>query len=341
MDKNIITRKIRLFPVGDKEEIDRVYKYLREGITAQNKAMNEYMSALYATTMMDICKEDRKLLNTLFQRVSESKLGSGYDKNICLPKGLPMGGTIQRKVNNDFSIDMKKGLMYGNVSLRNYKKDNPLLIHVDYIKPKKISGKNTGLYHNYATDDEFIKHSNNADFEVLISFSNNIEFRCIFGNPHKSADLRDIFRNIFDGSYEVGGSSIEIKRTKLFLNLTIKIPKREHYLDETIVVGVDLGQAKPAVCAINNDKFKRDYIGSGEDFLRQRTQIQNRRKRLQNGLKNTKGGHGRNKKLKPLDRFSEYESNFVKSYNHMVSKRVVDFALKNNAKYINLEYLKG
>ena len=36
----ILTRKIQLFPVGDKEEIDRVYKYLRDGIFNQNKAMN-------------------------------------------------------------------------------------------------------------------------------------------------------------------------------------------------------------------------------------------------------------------------------------------------------------
>lgn len=341
MDKYIITRKIKLFPIGDKEEIDRVYKYLRDGIEAQNKAMNEYMSALYVTTMMEICKEDRKLLQTLFQRVSDSKLGSGYDKNIHLPKGLPMGGTIQRKVSNDFFMDMKKGLLYGNISLRNYKKDNPLLVHVDYIRPQKFSEKKTGLYHNYKTDDEFVKHCYDSDFEVLIGFANHIIFKCIFGNPHKSLELRNIFINIFNGLYEVGGSSIEIKGTKIFLNLTLKIPKKKIYLDENIVVGVDLGQAKPAVCAVNNNKYKRLYIGSKEDLLRQRTKIQNQYKRVQKSLKNTNGGHGRKKKLKPLDRFNKYEENFVKSYNHIVSKKVVDFALKNNAKYINLEYLKG
>lgn len=47
----VLTRKIQIFPVGDKEEIDRVYKYLREGIFNQNKAMNQYMSALYISTI--------------------------------------------------------------------------------------------------------------------------------------------------------------------------------------------------------------------------------------------------------------------------------------------------
>ena len=36
----ILTRKIQLIPVGDKEEINRVYSYLRDGIFNQNRAMN-------------------------------------------------------------------------------------------------------------------------------------------------------------------------------------------------------------------------------------------------------------------------------------------------------------
>ena len=35
------------------------------------------------------------------------------------------------------------------------------------------------------------------------------------------------------------------------------------------------------------------------------------------------------------------EAHFVETYCHMVSKRVVDFALRNNAKYINVENLTG
>lgn len=31
-DTQTITRKIQLYPVGDKEEIDRVYKYIRDGM---------------------------------------------------------------------------------------------------------------------------------------------------------------------------------------------------------------------------------------------------------------------------------------------------------------------
>lgn len=76
----IITRKIQLRVIGDKEEINRVYDYLRNGIKSQNKAMNQYMSALYTTYMMGITKEDRKELNQLFSRVSTSKKAAGIQK---------------------------------------------------------------------------------------------------------------------------------------------------------------------------------------------------------------------------------------------------------------------
>ena len=87
--------------------------------------------------------------------------------------------------------------------------------------------------------------------------------------------------------------------------------------------------------------YERLAIGSADEFLRQRTKLQAQRRRLQKSLRDTSGGHGRNKKLKALERLEKAEAHFVETYCHMISKRVVDFALKHNAKYINIENLKG
>ena len=40
----VTTKKIQLFPVGEKEERDRVYRYLRDGIYHQYQILNTYMS---------------------------------------------------------------------------------------------------------------------------------------------------------------------------------------------------------------------------------------------------------------------------------------------------------
>lgn len=121
----------------------------------------------------------------------------------------------------------------------------------------------------------------------------------------------------------------------------MEVPKEDIKLDENVVVGVDLGIAIPAVCALNNNEYIRKSIGSKDDFLRIRTQIQSQRRRSQKSLTATNGGHGRNKKLQALNRLSNRERNFVKTYNHYISKQVVDFAVKNRAKYINVEDLSG
>ena len=338
---NIIARKVQLIPVGDKEEVSRVYKYLRDGIEAQNKGMNQYMSALYAAVMMEACKDDRSELSKLYSRISSSKLGSAYSEDIVFAKGLPIGA-FKQKVENDFQNAIKKGLLHGETSLPSYRDTNPLLIHVDYVRLRETNPhRDCGLYHGYENNDDFLSHLFNPDLEVYIKFADDITFKIIFGNVKKSYELRTVFKNIFNGTYSVRGSSIGFKKTKIMLNLSIQLQELKVDRDEKTSVGVDAGMAIPAYCGLNNNDYVRLAVGFGEDLQRYRTQTQAEIRRKQKGLQFTSGGHGRKKKLQALDRFKEYEKNYVSTYNHGVSKKVVDFAVKNNAKYINLECLKG
>lgn len=48
-----LTRKYKLIPVGDKEEVNRVYTCLRENMEMQYKAMNQYMSTLYVAQILE------------------------------------------------------------------------------------------------------------------------------------------------------------------------------------------------------------------------------------------------------------------------------------------------
>jgi IS605 OrfB family transposase len=173
---------------------------------------------------------------------------------------------------------------------------------------------------------------------------NHIKFKVNFGkgkNVKKSYELRSVFKKILvDKTYSVRDSSITIEDNKIILNLSLRIPKNIIELDNNTVVGVDLGIAIPAVCATNNTIAKQ-YLGSKDDFLKTRTQIQNQRRRLYSALKNSNGGKGRDKKLKAVNKFSEKEKNFVATYNHTISKQIVDFAIANKAKYINVEDLEG
>lgn len=340
-EKMILTRKIQLLVVGDKDEINRVYDYIRNGIVSQNKAMNQYMSALYMFKMIETTKDNRKELNDLYSRISTSKKGSAYSKEIVFTKGLSIG-YFAKQVKQDFNKSCKDGLMYGKVSLPTYRSDNPLLIHVDYVRLRNTNPhRDCGLYHNYENHAEFLEHLNKKDLEVFIKFANAITFKLVFGNLKKSAALRHEMQMIFEEYYKVCGSSIEIDDKKIILNLSFDVPQQKVELDENVVVGVDVGIAIPAVCGLNINNYIRKSIGSVDDFMRVKTKIQHQKNKLYANLKMAKGGHGRTNKLRAMDKFADYESNWVQTYNHYVSKQVIDFALQHKAKYINLEDLSG
>ena len=152
-------------------------------------------------------------------------------------------------------------------------------------------------------------------------------------------ELRKTIERCISGEYSFLDSKLKFYDNDLFLLATIEIPDKKNTLDINTVVGVDLGIAIPAYCGLNNDDYKKKPIGSAKDFLHVRTQMQNRRRALQKSLTIVKGGKGRDEKLKKLDKMRQSERNFAKTFNHQVSKQIIDFALQNRAGMIRVEDL--
>lgn len=338
-----LTRKVELYVVGDKEEVSRVYDYIRLAMNATYKCFNECMTALYIAQVKEDTKEDRKELNHLYSRQTYTKKETAFTNDIVFPEGLALAAYVNRMAQQKFVTSLKNGLMYGCVSLPTFKKDCAVPLHVKFVSLAGEKGTNTGFYHEYADVNDLVnalEYDNSP--KVFLRFPNNITFGVVFGNPYRGREQRSVFSKIFLGEYKIQGSSIQINsKGKIILNLSMEVPKKKMEHIEGRVVGVDVGLAIPAMCAINDDDYTRSAIGNIDDFLRVRTQIQSQRRRLQKSLKNTSSGHGRTKKLKPLERIAEKERNFANTYNHMVSKRVVDFAVKNGASQINIEDLSG
>lgn len=333
-----ITRKIKLQPVGDKEEINRVYKFLRDGMYAQNRAYNILISTVFSAIVSGKSADEIKEIYKRGQR-KPKELDPEYSlykyDDFVFPTGTMTPPSVARRVRADIDKAKNDGLFKGNVSLPNKKREAPLI-----VEKQEFS-----LYHPYESDEEFYDKLFSSSLEVYMKYVNGIVFKFVLGRVDKSEELRSVIGNIFDGVYQVQGSSIQIidkkDKNEIILNLSIAIPIQEIKLNEDTVVGVDLGLAVPAVCSLNNKKYVKQFIGSADDFLRVRTQLRSQRRRLQRSLKYAVGGHGRKKKLKSMNRFRLKEQHYAETYNHMVSRRVVQFALKHKAKYINMEDLKG
>lgn len=285
--------------------------------------------------LSDKCKFVRDNIGIAY-RQKGSKKGSLFDgtniENILGGYGIAFSQELTNKI-----IDaIKKGWLDGKAREPFYKNDSPFTIAKTFMS----------FSHDYDSFEELCEYIDKSDCNMYFNFGSKgtptiAKFKIRLGTRGNRTELKHTLLKVYSGEYQYCGSSIQISKNKIILNLTMEISEIETELNEDTVVGVDLGIAVPAMCALNNNLYVRKTIGNKDDFLRVRTKLQSQRERLQKSLANTSGGHGRKKKLKSLERLKKVEAHFVETYCHMVSKRVVDFALRNNAKYINVENLTG
>ena len=312
----ITVRKLKLTIVNEnEEERKQQYKFIRDSQYAQYQALNlgmGYIMTGYLANNRDVKSEGFKEYQKNF------KNSNPIFKDLKLGKGIDTLSAVTQKVKKDFSTSLKNGLAKGERSSINYKRNFPLMTR----------GRSLTFYEQ--------------DGEILIKWVNKIIFKVIFNaRKENTLELQHTLQKILNKEYKVMQSSLEFdKNNNLILNLTLDIPfKKEELFIEGRVLGVDLGVKYPAYVCLNDDTYKREHIGEALELIKQRKQYQDRRRRTQQQLKNVKGGKGRGKKLKNLNKLGECERNFTKTYNHMISKRIVEFAKKYKCQYINMEKL--
>ena len=235
---------------------------------------------------------------------------------------------LNQKIQENYNNNQKK-IESGERALSTYKKGMEIPFSIRENKRLKLFIKEEGIYLKWFKEILF-------RLEFGKDASNN---RCIVERLIES----DKQQKNKGEDYVANNSSIKLvkneKNTRIFLLLSIDIPAKKQVLDKEVVLGVDLGIKCPLYLAINkNDNFKMQ-IGDIEHFHNQRTMFQKRFKSLQK-LMCTQGGHGRKKKLEPLEKLKEKERNWVHTQNHVYSREVIKQALKQNAGTIHMESLK-
>lgn len=235
---------------------------------------------------------------------------------------------LNQKIQENYNNNQKK-IESGERALSTYKKGMEIPFSIRENKRLKLFIKEEGIYLKWFKEILF-------RLEFGKDASNN---RCIVERLIES----DRQQKNKGEDYVANNSSIKLvkygKSTRIFLLLSIDIPAKKQVLDKEVVLGVDLGIKCPLYLAINkNDNFKMQ-IGDIEHFHNQRTMFQKRFKSLQK-LMCTQGGHGRKKKLEPLEKLKEKERNWVHTQNHVYSREVIKQALKHNAGTIHMESLK-
>ena len=178
-----------------------------------------------------------------------------------------------------------------------------------------------------------------------------IPFCCRLG--HDRSNNAVMIDRCLEGKYKICTSSIafekrydkesDTERQKLYLYLCIDVPKQKKELNEKKVMTARLTLETPIVCSCDvQAKQKIDSgtekieIGTREEFLHRRIQIQQKLRRAQIGARYCKGGKGRKKKLRLIEMFHLKEKNYIEYKMHVYSRRLVDLAVRMKAATIYL-----
>ncbi|EGT4872141.1 RNA-guided endonuclease InsQ/TnpB family protein [Clostridioides difficile] len=291
-----------------KEEVLKAIETNKKILDGEKKVFKE--SEEYRKGIDELFKNTYLKSNTL-DHVLDSMVNIQYKRTLSL---------VTQRIKKDYSNDFV-GIITGQQSLRNYRNDNPLMI------------SNQQLNFKYIDDTFYLDIMCGYRLEVVLGKRDNENVN----------ELKSTLEKVISKEYKVCDSSMQFSKNNkdVILNLVIDIPQNSNVYKpvEGRILGVDLGVAVPIYMCLNDDTYKRKGLGDINNFLRVRQQMQTRRRKLQKDLTLTNGGKGRKKKTQLLDKLQENERNFVKTYSHALSKRVVEFAKSNKCEYINIEKL--
>lgn len=229
-------------------------------------------------------------------------------------------GTYNAK--QDFKNDVKNGLLYGKVSPRTYGTFDILDVLMSSMHQARNIRKEGQHY-------LFTMHG----FELKV----NLGSKPRLATMTKQA-LDDV---ISENVVKVCDSKIQKVGKKFFLLLVLQIEVEQPVLDQDKIMGIDLGMDIPAYVAMDfNPEIGRAF-GDKKELLSFKTKIQKLKDLEKHRSIYARSGHGRKRKLKNnhLEALSKRESNFSKTYNHTISKKIVEYAVKFKIGTIRMERL--
>ena len=331
----IITRRIEVFICEDdkdlrKEYYDKLYKNRDTAVKIANMGIS-HMFMLDNTTPY-LSDEDRERLEYLGcpkadgHQNKATKRNAPYVAASIAFKGeadMGMASCLLQEVGKAYQDDRKKGMW--NKSLRSYKGNMP----IPYKRERFV-----GLRFAEYTDGEG-KTRTGCFFSLM-----QIPFQMKFGRDRSNNQA--VVRSLIEGKYKMCTSSIKIDGKKIYLLLCVDMPKKEYEPIEGKFLYCYLGSASPLFCTpagvkdLSSPNAKFFNIGSAEEFLYRRREIQAAVRRCQVNNRYSKGGKGRKKKCQAIDRWHDVENNYIDTKLHTYSRMLVDLAVKHKCSKIYL-----
>ena len=326
-DMITITRKIQLVLLEDdakrrKEKYDLIRSWVYMVFRAANLIVNNQLFnnvAMYKVKEAENMEKTADARNIIKQIYDTSIENSTYrlisEQFPDMPSSIR--SALNRKVVKKFNTDYKD-VLKGQRSVSTYRYGMPIPFNLNdsmQVKVEEVDKKEAYTF----------------------TFLKDVKFILAFGRDR--SNNRAIVDRIMSGEYKFCDSEIKVDGGKMFLMLTVRFKRDAQSLDYDKIAATNLGMNCPIFVTTNTGLKQR--IGSKEEFLQVRLQMQRRYRKLQEDLVNAKGGHGRTRKMKALERLKLAETNFATTYNHKLSHHLIKFCVDNGIGTLKMEDLLG
>lgn len=310
-----LTRKIELgIDLPTKEQRKEVWEKLYRWQNIYCRAANLIMSHLYVQAMIkDFCYLTEGIK---YKLVDEKK-----DPNGMLQ--CSHSTSIYRMLSQRFKGEIPtKILNHANYELMNKFKKN----YMDYVSGKRsLDNFKSNTVFPFGIEG-FKRFKYNEEIKTFSFRIYSVPFKTFLGRDF--TDKYTLLQQLLSGEVKLCRSRIKLEKGKIYWLAVFEIPKEVHCLKPDVVAEASLSLEYPISVKIGT---KRLHIGNKEEFLHRRLAIQAAYARTRESVTYCRGGHGKERKLKALDRFKDLEANYVSNRLHEYSRRLVDFCLKHQA----------
>lgn len=339
----MITKSIKLaleYSKDNKISQKDFFKELRDIQYKTYLACNRAMTYLYTNDMQSMIQKDvgipiegdKVLYGKSFQAWIENRMNEIMDG--CLSTNVAQTRSF---VVNRYKSDKKSGLLKGNISLSQFKRTIPVFIH---NKAYRVIETPKGL----GLEIRFFNKSKKQELGVE---------KFLFLLPKLGGHEKSTLKRLFDGSYKLGAGQISYnkRKNKWMIAIAYSFEPTKTEAKENLVMGIDLGITKVVAMSIY-DIDKEEYLPigwsertiDGAELITYRQKIEARRKATSISSKwasDNNVGRGFNARMENSKRIGDKYSRFRDTFNHKVSRYIINIAIKHKVGIIQMEDLSG